>query len=245
MNAINQLSDRVLLLSDGRILEEGSPKNVTNIYLLRILGSNSHDKQSLKPRKQQNTRSVVLDKNIQLDNDGLKRIVIEQLNVPHDIRSHKLQYGNKRAEIIDCGILDSQGKRVELLETSKHYTFFSRSLFYEKLEDIILGCRIVTIKGVELFGANTFDHQITLPQVKRGDVLETQFSVTMWLAKGDYFLTFGIWGLDFEILYHRLADVIAFKVTDHEGRTSSPISLVNLDERIGVKNISEIAVSKK
>ncbi|MEW6067181.1 MAG: ABC transporter ATP-binding protein [Nitrospirota bacterium] len=241
MNTVSQLSDRVILLSEGRIIEQGNPKYVTNLYLKEAL--------DIKPSARRDVQRIdgyhapvvpVVDTSKPAENEQLKKAVIQKLNVPlNDLNSYRLQYGNNKAEIIDCGILNNNGERVTLLETGKDYTFFSRALFYEELEDIIMGCRIVNAKGVELFGANTLDHKIDIPSVNRGEVIEAQFHVIMWLATGKFFLTFGVWGPNFSVLYHRLADIIAFEVTAPVGKVPNAISLVSLDEWLEVKRIME------
>jgi teichoic acid transport system ATP-binding protein len=240
MNTVAQLSDRVILLSGGRIIEQGDPKYVTNLYLKEVLDGSASEKKEMRMTNSQKCELLPVDEGKLTEDQCLKKAVTDKLCLPSITHARGFQYGNKRAEIIDCGILDSQGKRVTVLDTGGKYTFYSITLFYEELKEIIFGCRIVNVKGVELFGANTLDHRIDISSVKRGEVIEVQFHVTMWLARGDFFLTFGVWGPNFSILYYRLADVIRFEVKEPEGKTPNAISLVSLDERVEVKNIITI-----
>jgi hypothetical protein len=86
-----------------------------------------------------------------------------------------------------------------------------------------------------MFAANTFYHNIKVPPQKKGDILECCFNVSMHLAPGDFFLTFGVRGIDLSYFYDRRVDVLQFSVVGD--RTIDAACLVNLQEDITIQNV--------
>ena len=52
-----------------------------------------------------------------------------------------MRMGNRKAEILDFGIVDAIGNRTTLLTAGTKYTFLMRGIFYEDVEerDTLLG----------------------------------------------------------------------------------------------------------
>ena len=56
--------------------------------------------------------------------------------------------------------------------------------------------------------------------------METNVEIKMWLGPGDYFLTFGAWGLQEETHYDRRVDALHFGVRGDYGISESLVNLV-------------------
>jgi lipopolysaccharide transport system ATP-binding protein len=139
----------------------------------------------------------------------------------------QFRYGNMGAKIIDYAILNNCNERVMELQTGCSYTFFCRvQCCRETVDDLNVGISVRTVKGVNLFGVNPVVQKQRTPKLNRGDVLEVKVDVTMWLAPGDYFMTFGAWGYCETGHYDRLVDVLHFKVRGEPGLTDSIVNLV-------------------
>jgi ABC-type polysaccharide/polyol phosphate transport system ATPase subunit len=149
--------------------------------------------------------------------------------------SREIRYGDKKAEILDMGIVDKHRKKVDLLRTGEEYTIFFRVLMHDDLDNLTLGCRIQNTKGVDVFAANTSFHGIAIPFQKKGSILECRFDVKMNLGPGDFFMTFGIRNIGSELFYDRRVDAYHFKVEAERYMDSA--CLVNLYEVVSVSNI--------
>ena len=243
VNTINHICERAILLSEGRLIEEGTPKHVTRIYERMLFGGDGGTEESSKDTSespgQGDTEASKSEKEMRMDveRQALMETVLKGLSVQGG-DSSGLRYGNKKAEIIDYGIVDTQGERVTVLETGKEYTFFSRVLFHEEIDDMHLGYDIKNVKGVEVFAVNTYIQKVQIPPQKKGDIVEGQVDLRMWLAPGDYFLTVGAWGLQTSPHYDRRVDALIFQVKGDCHLL--PQSLVNLEPVVSTLQLSKI-----
>ena len=203
MNSINYLCDRAFLLEKGGIEQQGAPRAVTKSYYQLLFGADAEKRDALL-----------------MEPSG-------------ENSAGESRCGNQRAEIVDFGILDAQGKRTTALMTGESYCLFSRVLLHEDLDDIHLGFGIKSVKGLDLFAVNTLVQKVPVPPCKRGDMLEGRVAITMWIAPGDYFLYLSAWGLASAAVYDRRVDALCFTVAG-ECRIL-PESLVNLDARVSLQ----------
>lgn len=235
LDTVNILCNSAYLLNGGVIIESGAPKKVTRIFQEMMLG-----KDVVRSGTNQVDAAPMQISHEMKQKKSAEKIALAQLNDAENLKlkntiQEKLQSwnGNKKAEVIDCGILDTDGNRVTLLKARAKYTFFSRILIYEDLKKIHLGYPIKNAKGLFVFGVNSDIQQVNIPAQAKGDVLEGRVDVTMWLAPGDYFLSFGA-GIN-EVNYDWLDDQIHFVVLGD--CDLHPVSLVNLEPKVSVQNI--------
>jgi teichoic acid transport system ATP-binding protein len=224
LDTINLLCDRAILLNSGRVQEQGAPKYVTMVYQKMMLG-------------------------VDIGNDRTDRIlgrelVSEQGNLEGEYDTDAglettndvAVTGSKKAEIIDYCILDRFGKRVALLESGERYTIMSRVLFHQDVKQIHVGYPIKNTKGLLVFAVNSPIQRVKIEPQQKGSILEGRVEVTMWLAPGDYFLSFRVFA--FDEVYDMLPDALHFVVTGACDQLSG--SIVNLTPRLSVHYISNI-----
>ncbi|MDO9542456.1 MAG: ABC transporter ATP-binding protein [Kiritimatiellia bacterium] len=143
-----------------------------------------------------------------------------------------LSYGNKKAQIIDCGIQDEAGRQICLLENGKKFTITMRVKFQADVANPIFAFTIKDLKGLELTGTNTEFKKQATGLFKKNDIVEVVFSQILNMQSGKYALSLGCVGSDENGLavYHRLYDAVLFEVS-----ASMPmVGLYDLDSRITV-----------
>jgi ABC-type polysaccharide/polyol phosphate transport system ATPase subunit len=151
---------------------------------------------------------------------------------------HLMRMGNKKAEILDYGIMDEAGNRTSRLVSGKRYTFFSRTLFYEDVDGSTFGFVIRNLKGVDMFGTSNKAQKMTTIPRKKGDLVEADLAVSMWLTNGAFFLTasvadpFATEDVQYDLLY----DGFQFDVRMKEGIFTT--SIVNLDAKISIVELN-------
>ncbi len=231
LNTVNHICHKAILLAEGRVVAEGEPKTITTLYEKALFGDPARERHAPADAATHGAPSSD-DPTPGRDRPG------------PDSRqpSANVSYGSKQAEIVDCGILDERTERVNLLRTGQQYTLFSRIVFHSDIDDIHLGYGIRTAKGVEVFAVNTLVQGQTVPPQARGDVLEGEVTVRMWLAPGDYFLTVGAWGLTSSSHYDRHVDAVHFQVTGD--CLLLPQSLVNLEASVRTRQGSRARESR-
>lgn len=137
------------------------------------------------------------------------------------------RYGSGDAAIIDFAVLDGAGQRVSLLRTGAAYTFMCKVVCNrDVIEGLNIGISIQTVHGVMLFGINPTVSRVQPPILYRGDIVQARADITLWLAPGDYFMTFGAWALGEDSHFDRRVDAQAITVV---GDSNLSLSLVNLE----------------
>lgn len=265
MGTIVSLCNKAILLDKGKVVQEGEPKPITNLYYKMLFGDEAGTqgtksnkvtkavkktqpvkeaeskketpaKTSPKTTKKGKDLKVKVGKDELEEREKLKELALKRLSITYNEGdSTEARYGNGKADIIDFGIFDKHGKRTNIVETGEKYTIFHRTLLYEDFYDNTqLNFQICDKKGTSLYMTGTLYQKVELPPQKKGDVLETRFDVTIWLAPGDYFLTTGTASKD-GVRYDVRRDAFYFKVAENSRISSS--SLVNLDTKMSVKRL--------
>ena len=146
--------------------------------------------------------------------------------------------GNKKAEVLEFGILDESGNRVNRLTSGRRYTFYFSAILYTNLKEVAVGFLIRDIKGVDLFGINNMKKQIQIPYTSRGDLIHACMDATMWLTNGTYFLSLGIADplADSNPYYDFRYDALQFAVETKKGILAG--SVVDLDAEMQIDGLN-------
>lgn len=198
---ITHFCDRAILLEQGRIFLEDTPKKVTMVYFDLLFGkrektlAESNDAPEAVSPSQEPIVSAPTVAPSGLSREQLRAWAVERLKCP-PIQTHGAGYrcgDHQKAEILDMAILDAQGARVTRLETGEKYRFTMAILFYEGIETYCFGFIIRNPKGVLMFGASVpTSSELSLPKAKPGAILMGHMDVTLWLTNGEYFLGGGV-----------------------------------------------------
>ena len=118
-------------------------------------------------------------------------------------------YGDKQAEIIDYGLMNSRGELTGLLLKGEPYTVAVRFRFHAPIEGPIFAFTVRDLKGTEICGTNTLYLDQTLEDTADGLTGVVRFTQRMTLQGGEYLLSLGLTGyLNGELhAFHRLYDV--------------------------------------
>jgi ABC-type polysaccharide/polyol phosphate transport system ATPase subunit len=139
----------------------------------------------------------------------------------------KYRYGTGEARIVDFAVKDTAENRVTMLTTGERYTFYCRvTCNREAIDGLNVGVSVQTVQGVRLFAMNPILARVKPPRVRLAECLEVEISVTLWLAPGDFFVTFGAWAAGEPGHFDRVVDALHITVV---GDTSLSASLVNME----------------
>jgi len=194
LGSITKYCDRAILLNKGTKILEGTPKETVDMYKRVLVNQTEEDK-----------------KNTTLwepDHEG------EKMNSKLVINPETLEYGDKRAEIVDFAVQDATGKIGNVIEKGTEFSIKMRVKFREDIKEPIFAFTLKNLLGIEITGTNTvLEKQIVHPK-KAGDIQEITFTQKMRLQGGEYLLSFGVSGYVNEefVVYHRLYDVCGLTV---------------------------------
>ena len=186
LSSVSKYCDRVILLNKGVKMDEGSPKQMVDLYKQLLVGQD--------PVKQQEEPGAPSKE--------------EKSEGNFQANPNMLEYGNRMAEIIDFEVVDDRGVRSNTIEKGSSFQIRMKVRFNEDIQEPIMAYTFKNIKGTEITGTNTMFEKVQVEKSGKGDVCTATFTQEMNLQGGEYLLSFGCTGYkdgDFTV-FHRLYD---------------------------------------
>ncbi len=216
--------ERSMLLWNGELLLDGKSKPVTDLYQ-RLIYSPPRIQCELISRLQS---CPLLDRAVlELDNKPgdvhFESSLLPEQCDPSVPKTQEVSYGGTHARIIDYGMYDRSGKKVNILQVGDTYTWRYEVRFYVTAYDVIFGMMIKTVAGIEVASANSELLQQYFPTIEAGSVVEVQFNIIANLVPDVYYLNAGVLGTtddcyDRPFYLHRRVDICAIRVIKMSNR---------------------------
>ena len=190
LSSVSKYCDRVILLNKGVKLDEGSPKEMVDLYKQLLVGQ--------EPVKQKTDGG-----------EDLAKAAVASISHEHFLPNpNTLEYGDKQAEIVDFAIKDDKGMFTNTIEKGSTFQILMKVRFNEQIQEPIMAYTFKNIRGTELTGTNTLFEKAEVPEPAPGGCCTVTFTQKMDLQGGEYLLSFGCTGYrngDFTV-FHRLYD---------------------------------------
>lgn len=213
LGSITKYCDRAILLNKGHKLFEGTPKEAVDMYK-RVLVNQLEDGEDGK---------TVWD---QGEDKKLWRSALP-------INPEVLEYGSKKAEIVDFAFVDANGRYSNVIEKGSEMTVKMKALFHEDIAEPIFAFSFKNLLGIELCGTNTMFEKVEITPKKAGETQIVSFKQKMDLQGGEYLLSLGCTGYphgEFTV-YHRLYDVCSLTVVS----TKNTVGYYDMNTEITVE----------
>ena len=204
LSSISKYCDRAVLLNQGVLLGEGTPKEMIDIYKQVLVGQ--------YPLPQSDVENLLDDDEIRkaaADAD-LKSVDKIKPKAAKEENPDTLEYGDGAATIEEFYVTDSNNVRTGAIIKGTDFTVHMRVRFNEDVPAPIFAFTFKNIMGIEITGTNSMVEKAFLEPVSKGDVKEVSFTQNMSLQGGEYLISFGVTGFkqnDFTV-YHRLYDAL-------------------------------------
>jgi lipopolysaccharide transport system ATP-binding protein len=212
MVTVTTMCDRAILIEAGRIIEAGEPRHIDMSYHRLLFGGAEAD------AAEGGTGGGGLDAAITGD------AIAAPASIP--------RFGSGAALITETDICRADGTSTTRLTSGERCRLLLAYTVYEPITSVVAGFVIRSPRGVDLFGVDTAtDPFVRLPTPAVGEIVRVELECTMWLAAGEYFVTFALAradGLKFDARY----DDLMFRVDGTDPLFTT--SIVNLDHRISV-----------
>lgn len=198
LDSIIRYCSSAIVLNEGVLINEGSPKEMVDLYKKIIVNNNSNKEQD------EEQVEVILDKQQEKQSSWRESI---------EVNPSTIEYGDNRARIVDFGIFNQSDVVTSTLLSDELSTFKMRIQFSAEVLNPIFAYSIKDLKGMEIAGTNTWYGEELTGNYNKGDEVVVSFSQYLNLQGGDYTLSLGCTGYqgDELVVYHRLYDVIMFK----------------------------------
>ena len=128
------------------------------------------------------------------------------------------QYGNGKAEILDFGVLDKDGRPSNVLLKGEEFSIKERIVFHDDIAAPIFTFTIKDKRGMDLSGTNTLFEGKEIPAVKKGDEYFCTFTQRMNLQGGEYLLSISCTGFEEgeHTVYDRKYDITSITVLSNK-----------------------------
>lgn len=128
------------------------------------------------------------------------------------------QYGNGKAEILDFGVLDKDGRPGNVLLKGEEFSIKERIVFHDDITAPIFTFTIKDKRGMDLSGTNTLFEGKEIPAVKKGDEYYCTFTQRMNLQGGEYLLSISCTGFEEgeHTVYDRKYDITSITVLSNK-----------------------------
>lgn len=212
LSSISKYCDRVILLNQGHMLDEGTPKAMVDMYK-QLLVHQDPVKQGSKA-------------------EGEVRVQ-EDWHAGFERNPDTLEYGEKQAEILDFVVLDENGVQSNAIEKGTKFRIKVRVHFNENIQQPIIAYTFKNIKGVEITGTNTLFEGVFVEQPDRGKECVAVFEQVMNLQGGEYLLSFGCTGYqngEFTV-FHRLYDACNITVVS----TKDTVGFYDMNSKVTIE----------
>ncbi len=242
LSSISKYCDRAVLLNQGVLLGEGTPKEMIDIYKQVLVGQYplpSSDVESLLDdedvRSAAATASDKAEKALKNVAPGKGKKFDEEKksenseagktfggsdssadNAPNASVKNPdtLEYGDGAAVIEEFYATDSTGMRSNSIIKGTDFAVHMKVRFKRDVAAPIFAFTFKNIMGIEITGTNSMVEKAFLEPVKAGDVKEISFTQNMSLQGGEYLISFGVTGFEKDnfTVYHRLYDALNITV---------------------------------
>ena len=204
LNSILQICTKVILLDKGKLICKGEPNKVINEYSKFISNENKKKENRTLKDKIRFSENKLLDLN--------------DLTNPQS-PSSEFSYGGERARIEKIKITNSVGLETKILHSGEKCVVSFDVTAFQTIEEPIYAMTIKDMRGMQVYGQNTYFAKIDVEELKANDICKITFQQNINLGVGEYFLSIGCTELrenELKVVQRRY-DVLKFKVINSDG----------------------------
>ena len=165
LSSIAKYCDRVVLLNKGRVLGEGSPKEMIDAYKQVLVGQ----------------YEIPDEEDSLLEDEKIMELAAKNADAA-GINPDALEYGTKAAEISNYYVTDAKGRKTTAIIKGEPFTIHYRVKFNQDIPAPIFAFTVKNIRGTEITGTNSMFEKAFLKSVKAGEEKEVTFTQT-WICR--------------------------------------------------------------
>ena len=218
MSSVVKYCDKVVLLNHGKVVKEGSPKQMVDIYKKILVNQ--------------------YDENEENDTGKKKKLSVEHGSWMSQISLNDKNtiYGNGKAKIIDFGFADDTGRITGMILKKSMFSFKVKVEFYEDVENPILTYTVKNARGAEITGTNTMFERVDIPLAKKGEQYIVTFTQKALLQGGEYLVSFGCTGYENGqfVVYDRHYDVANLTIVSEQ----NTVGTFDMDSKVTVERVA-------
>ena len=240
LGSVMKYCDRVVLFHKGEKVGEGLPGQMVDKYKKILAGKDPHAEQFMEEQNflgnvdeeavdtagtagttEKNVGTGIASGTAELASDKSAQSFQKPLGFMKDhltLNPSSQQYGNGKAEILDFGVLDKDGRPSNVLLKGEEFSIKERIVFHDDIAAPIFTFTIKDKRGMDLSGTNTLFEGKEIPAVKKGDEYFCTFTQRMNLQGGEYLLSISCTGFEEgeHTVYDRKYDITSITVLSNK-----------------------------
>jgi lipopolysaccharide transport system ATP-binding protein len=161
IGAIRNLCSQAVLLDRGLLVEKGDPRDITDFYTALIQ----------QRYAQEGRQFSIIQKGGKRENEK------------------GFRWGSFDAGICEISIRNSSGEEVGAVVSGEDCIIVVKSVFFEEVQNAVVGILIKDRLGNDIFGTNTGHHNQSARRMTKDEILVVEFRLQMNIAPGEYSIT--------------------------------------------------------
>lgn len=221
LSSIQKYCDRAILLNKGRKMDEGTPKEIIDLYKKVLVNQVDDEGNAVDGSAHQMTDAIEAKGTDWKSHFRINPAINE--------------YGEGIAEIIDFAIVDESGTLTATITKGTKFKICSKVLFHQDVKDPIFTYSFKNVQGVTITGTNTMFEKVFVEEAKAGECYVAAFEQTMSLQGGEYLLSISCTGYqsgEFKA-YHRLYDVLNVTVVSDK----NTVGFYDMDSAVSIEKV--------
>ena len=213
--AIINHCDRALYLKSGKLIKDGSPREIVNMYLDDVIGSGRLSEQS-KNGKQKST----------------------DFEHKRSYNPYEDRWGDGRAKIVDYTLSVNDIIEPDVIRPRDEVIIDCEVEYSGDVANPVYGIDIRTLEGVRVYGTNSLLLDSGIKAKTSGDRVNLRYTIPLMFSGGDYFISIGI--ADLESGGHaepveRRYDMLHLSILEYEQSYGFSLLDVDIKENILVE----------
>ncbi|MFD3259453.1 ABC transporter ATP-binding protein [Paenibacillus lentus] len=214
LGTVEKICDRVVWLDKGKIIEQGEPDRVVNLYQQHM------NKKFVEQRESEFAQDIqiVVPEETTVNNSNTQQKV--QQNFSDDNR-----WGSKEVEITEARIINGNGKSTDIILASESMTIEIDYKVNSQQKECIFGMGFYTLNGTLIYGCNTEIDKLKIENLKKSGTVRFYIPKCSLLT-GKYKLNVAI--VDSE---HRALDFIKYYMDFNIISNEKAVGVISIDHR--------------
>lgn len=194
LQSIRQFCDEVLLFDKGRLLEQGEPNTIVNHYTKLLFSSERNELKEFELTKTPDSGTI--------------------LNSEQQSEQIEYRYGNAKGFIDYFDIKTHLGQSQTIFNSGEKVIVQMHVRAEKFVEKPIYAMTIKTVKGLEVYGTNTYFQDNPFKSLSENKTVLVEFTQELNLIPGDYYFSFGFVELENEeiVPLDRRYDALEIKI---------------------------------
>ncbi|MFT7525107.1 MAG: lipopolysaccharide transport system ATP-binding protein [Arenicella sp.] len=177
-DSIIKYCDRAIMLDGGELKMTGTPKEVVQAYLELMFDSDINAGEAVE----MDPENYSVDFDPRVDNC---------LSKP-TYNANEARWGDGRAKICNYELLNNGESSNGFVKSGDRLRIRMSVLFEQEVDDLIYGITVKTADGNAVYGTNSRLVGDMPTEQKGGDLASIEYSLTLNLLSGDYFISLGV-----------------------------------------------------